>query len=146
MKAETLLAVLGYLEETLNRYREQITGEQHDNALGVIHKYKAWQKERALSAGELYALVDCSDGEEGIFEYAECGFLPAEEEIHIMWELTLSVLMTVVRVAYEEEGLPYQQDVGCIRLGELDSFYGHILDGKMDIAQLYDYFCRQVCF
>lgn len=36
---ETLSAVLGYLEETLDRYREKITEEQYDHALFVIQKF-----------------------------------------------------------------------------------------------------------
>lgn len=144
MEAETLLAVLEYLEKILNQYREKITGEQYRNALSVLRKYKTWQREQ-IFANELYPLIDFNDEGEGIFEYAESGTLPMEEEIHIMWELILSVPMTVARIAYEEEGLPYPQSVECIRLEQLNSFYGHILDGKMDVAQLYDYFCKQVC-
>lgn len=144
MEAETLLAVLEYLEKILNQYREKITGEQYRNALSVLRKYKTWQREQ-IFANELYPLIDFNDEGEGIFEYAESGTLSMEEEIHIMWELILSVLMTVARIAYEEEGLPYPQSVECIRLEQLNSFYGHILDGKMDVAQLYDYFCKQVC-
>ena len=142
---ETLSAVLGYLEETLDRYREKITGEQYDTALSVIQKFNSWQEGRVFSAEELYTLIICDDEEERIFDYAESGFIPGEEEIHIMWEMVLSVLMTVVRVAFEEEGLPYQQYLECIQIEQLNSFYGHILDGKMDTVQLYDYFCRQVC-
>lgn len=144
MEAEILLAVLEYLEKILNQYREKITEEQYRNTLSVLRKYKTWQREQ-ISADELYSLIDFNDEGEGIFEYAECGTLPVEEEIHIMWELILSVLMTVARIAYEEEGPPYPQSVECIRLEQLNSFYGHILDGGMDVAQLYDYFCRQVC-
>ncbi len=139
-----MLAVLEYLEKILNQYREKITGEQYRNALSVLRKYKTWQREQ-IFANELYPLIDFNDEGEGIFEYAESGTLSMEEEIHIMWELILSVLMTVARIAYEEEGLPYPQSVECIRLEQLNSFYGHILDGKMDVAQLYDYFCKQVC-
>ncbi len=103
---ETLSAVLGYLEETLDRYREKITEEQYDHALFVIQKFNTWQEGRELSAEDLYALIICN---------------------------------------YEEEDLPYQQDLECIQIEQLNSFYGHILDGKMDTVQLYDYFCRQVC-
>ncbi len=144
IKEETLLTVLDYLEEILNQYKEKLTKEQYENALSVLREYKTWQREQ-ISAEELYPLIDFNDEREGIFEYAESGMFPMEEEIHIMWELILSVLMTVARVAYEKEGLPYPQSVECIRLEQLNSFYGHILDGKMDMAQLYDYFCKQVC-
>ena len=88
---ETLSAVLGYLEETLDRYREKITGEQYDTALSVIQKFNSWQEGRVFSAEELYTLIICDDEEEGIFDYAESGFIPGEEEIHIMWEMVLSV-------------------------------------------------------
>lgn len=63
---ETLSAVLGYLEETLDRYREKITGEQYDTALSVIQKFNSWQEGRVFSAEELYTLIICDDEEERI--------------------------------------------------------------------------------
>lgn len=138
-------SVLNYLCELLKHNRRRLPAEHYATGLSVLEQFRAWQEERKLSAEELYMLIICGDGD-GIFEYAESDVLPGEEEIHIVWEVVLSVLMTVVRLAFEEEGTVCPQDVEIINPDRIGDFYRRIFDGKTSLAQLFDCFCREVCF
>lgn len=143
---ELLSEVLCRLQKILDNYRKKILEEQYMRGTEVLNEFQGWQRGSGLTAADLYELLDCSEESEGLFEYAESDFLPEEEEIHCMWQVLLSALMTVVRIASEQEGAPYQQDIGAIKRNEIEGFYQCILDEKMDTIQLFHYFCEKVCY
>ena len=146
MKVEMLGEVLCRLQKILDNYRKEILEEQYVRVTKILNEFQEWQKGGGFTADDLYMLIIYSEEDEGIFEYAESDFLPEDEELRCMWQVLLSALMAVVRIAYEQEGKPCQQDVDAIKLSEVEGFYQCILDDKMDIIQLFHYFCEKVCY
>lgn len=146
MKVEMLGEVLCRLQKILDNYRKEILEEQYVRVTKILNEFQEWQKGGGFTADDLYTLIIYSEEDGGLFEYAESDFLPEDEELRCMWQVLLSALMAVVRIAYEQEGKPCQQDVDAIKLSEVEGFYQCILDDKMDIIQLFHYFCEKVCY
>lgn len=140
-----LQPIVSYMQELLDENQKQIKASQYQICVDLLQLFSGWYDLGNQTADDLYSMIDIKEDGEGIFEFAECVDYESEE-IHNMWQILLSILMTMVAIAYQKEHAEYvPQDIEIINIQKIDSFFSRIEENTSNPKSLFDYFCKEVC-
>lgn len=147
IKEYHLNSVFLYIQQLLTQHKNEITESQYQHSIYVVEQFYSWYCYGSLSADDLYILIGCNDDLEtdSIFNYAEYSQEKCET-IYYMWEIILSILMTIVCIAFQKENVKYvPQDIEIINPSKIDNFFRQI---ELNTApkELLEYFNKEVCY
>ena len=130
MQHKNLGSAFSYMRRLLSKNKRLIGPQEYQHCTDVIERFwDWWHGEDSLSADALYLLL-CEESDldaKCLYDYAAYCQAEGNETLSNMWECITSILMILVRIAYQNEGAAYvPQDLENINTEKVQAFLEQI--------------------